>query len=316
MRVAVLDDYQNVALTIADWSPLKGKADITVFNDTITGEDAVAKRLSGFDAIVCMRERTPITAGIISKLPDLRMIITTGARNASIDGKAARARGIDVCAALGAGAPAAELAWALVMGLMKNIASDDKSMRDGGWQPNLGRSLSGKTLSMLGLGSLGARVAKFGLAFGMDVIAWSQNLTEERCKEVGVRKVSKEEALSQGDVVCIKLVLSDRSRNLVGAKELAMMKPTAFLVNTSRGPIVNEAALIDALRNRRIAGAGLDVYDIEPLPADHPFRTLDNTLLSPHTGYVTRESIGAMYKSVVEDLVAFASGSTINVINK
>lgn len=315
MRVAILDDYQNVALTIADWSPLKGKADITVFNDTITGEDAVVKRLTGFDVIVCMRERTPITAGIINRLDDLKMIITTGLRNASIDGKAARARGIDLCAAAGAGAPAAELAWALVMGLMKNIARDDQSMRNGQWQPNLGLTMAGKTLSCLGLGNLGARVAKFGQAFGMDVIAWSQNLTEERCAKLGVRKVGKEEALSQGDVVCIKLVLSDRSRDLIGAPELAMMKPTALLVNTSRGPIVNEAALIDALRNRRIAGAGLDVYDVEPLPADHPLRRLDNVLLSPHTGYVTRESLSAMYTSVVKDIVAFAEGKTINVIN-
>lgn len=315
MRVAVLDDYQNVALTVADWSPLDGKADITVFNDTITGEDAVVKRLEGFDAIVCMRERTPITAGIIGRLDDLKLIVTTGLRNASIDGKAARARGIDVCGAAGAGAPAAELAWALIIGLMKNIAADDKSMRDGQWQPNLGLTMAGKTLAMLGLGNLGARVAKFGQAFGMDVIAWSQNLTDARCAEVGARRVSKEEALSQGDVVCIKLVLSDRSRDLIGAPELAMMKPTAFLVNTSRGPIVNEAALIDALRNRKIAGAGLDVYDVEPLPVDHPFRTLDNTLLSPHTGYVTRDNLAAMYTSVVEDLVAFANGKPINVIN-
>jgi len=198
---------------------------------------------------------------------------------------------------------------------MKNIAPDDKSMRDGQWQPNLGLTMSGKTLACLGLGNLGARMAKFGQAFGMNVIAWSQNLTEERCAELGVTKVSKEEALSQGDVVCIKLVLSDRSRDLIGAAELALMKPTAFIVNTSRGPIINEAALIDALRNRKIAGAGLDVYNTEPLPADHPFRTLDNTLLSPHTGYVTRDNLSAMYASVVEDLVAFAGGKAINVIN-
>ena len=315
MRVAILDDYQNVALTVADWSPLAGKAEMTVFNDTITGEDAVVERLSGFDAIVCMRERTPLTAGIINRLDDLKLIITTGLRNASIDGKAARARGVDVCGAAGAGAPAAELGWALVMGLMKNIAPDDKSMRDGQWQPNLGLTMSGKTLACLGLGNLGARMAKFGQAFGMNVIAWSQNLTEERCAELGVTKVSKEEALSQGDVVCIKLLLSDRSRDLIGAAELALMKPTAFIVNTSRGPIINEAALIDALRNRKIAGAGLDVYNTEPLPADHPFRTLDNTLLSPHTGYVTRDNLSAMYASVVEDLVAFAGGKAINVIN-
>ena len=191
MRVAILDDYQNVALTVADWSPLQGKADLTVFNDTITGEDAIVSRLSGFDVIVCMRERTPITAGIINRLDGLKMIITTGLRNASIDGKAARARGIDVCAAAGAGAPAAELAWALVMGLMKNIALDDQSMRNGQWQPNLGLTMAGKTLSCLGLGNLGARMAKFGQAFGMDVIGWSQNLTEERCAELGVRKVRK-----------------------------------------------------------------------------------------------------------------------------
>ncbi len=315
MRIAILDDYQNISRSIADWSPLDGRTEITVFNKLIGGADAVADTLASYNAIVCMRERTPLPESVIERLTDTKLIVTTGMRNASIDGEAARAKGIALCGTRGQGAPAAELAWALVMGLMKNIAPDDRSMRDGGWQPNVGRTLGGKTLAVLGLGNLGARVAQYGQAFGMDVIAWSQNLTDARCAEIGVRRVSKDEALSQGDIVCIKLVLGDRTRGLIGAAELARMKPTAFLVNTSRGPIVDEAALVVALRDRAIAGAGIDVYDIEPLPVDHPFRSMDNVLMSPHTGYVTQENLAAMYANVVHAIAAFMDGEPVDVLN-
>ena len=315
MRIAILDDYQNISQSITDWSPLDGKCEITVFDKSIGDGDAVADTLASFDAVVCMRERTKLPASVVERLGAVKLIVTTGMRNASIDSHAARAKGITLCGARGLGAPAAELTWALIMGLMKNIAPDDRSMRDGEWQPNIGRTLGGKTLAMLGLGNLGARVAKYAQAFAMDVIAWSQNLTDERCDEIGVRRVGLDEALSAGDIVCIKLVLSDRTRGLIGAAELAQMKPSAFLVNTSRGPIVDEAALIAALGNRTIAGAGIDVYDEEPLPADHPFRSLDNVLLSPHTGYVTQENLAAMYANVVHAIAAFLDGDPIDVLN-
>jgi phosphoglycerate dehydrogenase-like enzyme len=314
MRIAILDDYQNISRSIADWSPLDGRADITVFNTSIGDNDGVAQKLADYDVIVCMRERTPLPASVIERLHNVKLIVTTGMRNAAIDSQAARAKGIALCGARGQGAPAAELAWALAMGLMKNIAPDDRSMRNGQWQPNLGRTMGGKTLAMLGLGNLGARVAKYGLAFGMDVIAWSQNLTDARCAEFGVRRVSLNEALSQGDIVCIKLVLGDRTRGLIGAGELARMKPSAFLVNTSRGPIIDEAALVTALRERTIAGAGIDVYDVEPLALDHPFRSLDNILMSPHTGYVTQENLAAMYTNVIQVIAAFMDGDPIDVL--
>lgn len=315
MRIAVLDDYQNVSQSLADWSALSGKATIDVFNAPLGDEEAVAQALTGYNAIVCMRERTPIPASVIERLGDLKLIITTGMRNQSIDMDAASRQGITVCGTPGLGAPAGELAWALIIALMKNIPSDDRSMRNGEWQPEVGLSLGGKTLSIFGLGKLGAYVAKIGLAFEMNVIAWSQNLTDERAAEVGVRRVTKEEALSEADILTIQLVLSDRSRGLISGPELALMKPTAFLVNTSRGPIVDESALIDALQRKKIAGAGLDVYDVEPLPVSHPLRSLDNTVLTPHTGYVTAENLSGMYQSAVEDIAAFIDGSPIRVLN-
>ncbi len=314
MQIAILDDYQNVSQKLADWRSLDDKATIKVFDKPLGDEDAVASALKGYDVIVCMRERTPIPASLIKRLQGLQLIITTGMRNRSIDMQAAHDQGITVCGTSGLGAPAGELAWALIISLMKNIPADDQSMRNGEWQPNIGRSLGGKTLSVIGLGKLGAYVAKIGLAFEMDVIAWSQNLTDERAAEVGVRRVTKEEALSEADIVTIQLVLSDRSRGLIGAPELALMKPSAFLVNTSRGPIVEEAALIDALQNKRIAGAGLDVFDVEPLPVSHPFRSLTNTILTPHTGYVTRENLIQMYTHAVEDITAFLDGNPVRVL--
>jgi len=316
MRIAVLDDYQNVSQSLADWSALDGKATIDVFNAPLGDEDAVAQALAGYDAIVCMRERTPVPASLIERLGDLKLIITTGMRNRSIDMDATSRQSITVCGTPGLGAPAGELAWALIIALMKNIPSDDRSMRNGEWQPEVGLSLGGKTLSVFGLGKLGAYVAKIGLAFEMNVIAWSQNLTDERAAEIGVRRVTKEEALSEADVLTIQLVLSDRSRGLIGAPELALMKPTAFLVNTSRGPIVEESALINALQRKQIAGAGLDVFDVEPLPVSHPLRSLENTILTPHTGYVTAENLSGMYQSAVENIAAFIDGNPVRVLKK
>ncbi|MFT6580109.1 MAG: D-2-hydroxyacid dehydrogenase family protein [Alphaproteobacteria bacterium] len=313
MQVAVLDDYQNVALELADWSQIDAKT--TVFNGPIGDNDAVVAALSGFDVIVCMRERTAFPASVIERLDNLKLLITTGMRNASIDMAAAKARNIVVCGTQGAGSPTSELAWALILGLMKNIPSDDRSMRNGEWQPNLGFDVMGKTLGMLGLGRLGGEVAKVGLAFGMNVIAWSSNLTDERAAEAGARRVEKDELFAQADVLSIHLILGDRSRGLVGARELGLMKPTSFLVNTSRGPIVDEAALIDTLKNKRIAGAGIDVYDVEPLPADHPIRSLENTLLTPHMGYVTRENFTGWYNQAIENIQGFVSGAPVRVIS-
>ncbi|MBL4720768.1 MAG: D-2-hydroxyacid dehydrogenase family protein, partial [Alphaproteobacteria bacterium] len=257
MQVAVLDDYQNVSLELADWSQIDAKT--TVFNNPIGDNDAVVAALSGFDVIVCMRERTPFPASVIERLDNLKLLITTGMRNASIDMDAAKARNITVCGTQGKGSPTSELAWALILGLMKNIPSDDRSMREGGWQPNLGIDVMGKTLGLLGLGKLGGEVAKVGIAFGMNVVAWSTNLTDERAAEAGARRVEKDELFATSDVLSIHLILGDRSRGLVGARELGLMKPTSFLVNTSRGPIIDQDALIDTLQNKRIAGAGIDV---------------------------------------------------------
>ncbi len=315
MRIAVLDDYQNVSQRLADWSSLRDGGQVDVFDKYLGDEDAVARALDGYEIIVCMRERTPVPATLIERLGALKLIVTTGMRNRSIDMDAARDRGITVCGTSGLGAPAGELAWALIISLMKNIPADDLSMRNGEWQPNIGHSLGGKTLSVIGLGKLGAYAARIGLAFEMEVIAWSQNLTDARAAEVGVRRVSKEEALSEADILTIQLILSDRSRGLIGAPELALMKPTAFLVNTSRGPIVDETALIDALKEKRIAGAGLDVFDVEPLPVSHPFRSLSNTILTPHTGYVTEENLTQMYAHAVENITAFVEGNPIRVLN-
>lgn len=312
MKIAILDDYQNVSLGMADWSRLD--ATTTVFNGPIGDEDAIAAALVDFDVIVCMRERTPMPASLIDRLTNLKLLITTGMRNRSFDMDAAKARGVTVCGTQGGGSPTSELTWALILGLMKKLPQDDRSMRDGEWQPNLGIDLMGRTLGLLGLGKLGENVAKVGLAFGMDVIAWSQNLTDERAADVGARRVEKDELFATADVISIHLVLSDRSRGLVGARELGLMKPDSYLVNTSRGPIVDEDALLDALTNKRIAGAGIDVYGVEPLPADHPIRSQDNTVLTPHMGYVTRDNLANGYSQAVENIEAFAKGAPVRVM--
>jgi phosphoglycerate dehydrogenase-like enzyme len=315
VQIAVLDDYQNVALELADWTPVAQRGQITVFHDTIADQDKLAERLRPFEIICAMRERTPFRRALLERLPNLKLLVTTGMRNASIDVAACADRGITVCGTEGLGYPTAELTWALILAMSRRIAIEDRNMRQGGWQATLGTGVNGKVLGVIGLGRLGAQVAKIGLAFGMKVIAWSQNLTRERAAEVGVGFVGAKDALmTLADVVTIHLVLSERTRGLVGKKELEQMKPTAYLINTSRGPIVDEAALVEALQTQRIGGAGLDVFDEEPLPADHPLRTLNNTVLSPHLGYVTAEGYAIFYTHVVEDVLKFLDGNPVRVI--
>ncbi len=314
VQVAVLDDFQGVALTMADWSPLEGKAEITVFRDHLSDPAAVVDRLKPFDAVCVMRERTPLRSAILEQLPNLRLICSTTPRNASIDVAAARALGITVCGTGSSGQGAAELTWGLILALLRNIPGESASLRGGGWQLSVGVGLKGKTLGVVGLGRIGSTMAGIALAFGMDVIAWSQNLTEERAREYGARLVDKEALFREADIVTIHLILSDRTRGLVGVPELELMKPTSYLVNTSRGPIVEEAALIDALRNRSIAGAALDVFDVEPLPESHPFRTLDNVLATPHIGFVTRNAYETFYGDTVQNILAWLDGKLIRVI--
>jgi phosphoglycerate dehydrogenase-like enzyme len=286
MRVAILDDYQNVALSMADWSDVAGRAEISVFTDHLADQDAVVERLAPFDVVCVMRERTPLPRTVIERLPRLKMIASTGPFNASIDVAAAEEHGIYVSTTGGYVDSTVELTWALILGVARRIVDEGLSVRGGGWQTSVGRQLGGTVLGVLGLGRIGVRVAQVGKAFGMDVIAWSSNLTPEAAEQSGATYVSKDELFSRADVLTIHLVLSERSRGLVGATELALMKPTALLVNTSRGPLVDESALIDALRAQRIAGAGLDVFDTEPLPAGHPLRSPDDAVATPHIGYV------------------------------
>ena len=314
-RIAILDDFQNVALEAADWSAVAERAEIAVFDDHLADPDAVAERLRDFDIVVIMRERTPFPAALIGNLPKLRLLVTTGMRNLAIDLDAATARGVVVSGTESVGYSPAELTWALILALMRNIPKEDRATREGRWQTALGKAINGRVLGVIGLGKIGARVAAVGKAFEMDVIAWSQNLTGERCAEVGVRQVGFEELLTTGDVITIHTVLSDRTRGLIGAGELAKMKPTATLVNTSRGPIIEEAALITALKDGTIAGAGLDVYDVEPLPLDHPLRNLENTVITPHLGYVTDDNYRVYFGHAVEDIGAYLDGGPVRVLN-
>ena len=290
IRVAILDDYQNVALTSADWSPVAARAEITVFNDHVSDPDALVERLAPFDAIMVMRERTPLPRSIIERLPRLKMIASTGAFNASIDMDAAADAGIHLAHTSGTIASTVELTWALILGASRHIVAERQAVAGGGWQTKVGLELDRRVLGVLGVGRIGSHIARIGTAFGMDVVAWSANLTADAAKEAGARYLPREEFFATADVISVHLKLSERSRGLIGAAELAAMKETALLVNTSRGPIVDEAALIDALRSRSIAGAALDVFDVEPLPADHPLRTLDNVLATPHIGYVADRS--------------------------
>ena len=313
MRIAILDDYFDAALRLADWSPLQGRAEITVFTAHLGGEEDVAKALADFEIVVAMRERTRLPGTLIRRLPKLRLLITTGQRNPSLDLEAAHAQHMTVCNTGSAGNSTAELAIGLMIALMRDIPGQFDSMRRGGWQTRPGTGLAGKTLGLLGLGRLGGEVAAVGNAFHMPVIAWSQNLTEQRAAECNARRVGKDELFHQADVLSIHLVLSERTRGIVGQRELDMMKPTAYLINTSRGPIVDEGALLKTLQEKKIAGAALDVYGVEPLPKDHAVRTLDNVLLTPHLGYTITESLSKMYQDAVEDIVAFLDGKPVRV---
>ena len=316
LRVAILDDYQGVALALANWQSLHPQATIQAFGDHLDDIDAVARRLHTFDCVVAMRERTPFPRELFEKLPNLRLLITAGMRNAAIDLAAATARKVQVCGTEMLPYPTAELTWGLILALFRHIPQEDRATRAGRWQTTLGLGLKGKVLGLLGLGRLGSQVARVGRAFGMEVIAWSQNLTAERAAEAGAALVAKEELFARADIVSIHLVLSPRSRGLVGAGELARMKPTAFLVNTSRGPIVDEAALIACLKERRIAGAGLDVFEPEPLPKTHPLLALDHVVITPHLGYVTEEGYRLAYGHAVEDIRAFLAGEVLRPINQ
>ena len=316
MKLAVLDDYQAAARDLGDWSQLPSGTEVEYFHDHITGEDQLVERLKDFDMVMGMRERTPFTRSILSKLPKLRLLITTGRRNASFDIEAATELGIPICGTGGAGEGPTELTWGLIIAMLRHIPQEDQSSRQGKWGTTVGVGLKGKTLGLLGLGHIGSLVARVGAAFDMKIIAWSQNLTAERAKECQATLVDKETLFKDSDIVSVHLVLSDRSRGIVAAPELALMKPTAYLVNISRGPIVDEKALIEALERKSIAGAALDTFDIEPLPSDHPLLKTPNTLICPHLGYVTEESYRAFYAGVIENVRAFTSGEPVRMINE
>src|SRR6266436_881468 len=305
MNVAILDDYQNVALRLADWSGVRRHAEITVFNDHVADPSAVVERLRPFDAVCVMRERTPLTREILQQLPNLKLIASTGPRNASIEAQTAADLGIAVTATGYDSTPTIEFTWSLILASMRGIDREAVSLRTGGWQTSLGSNLRGKSLGVVGLGNIGREVARIGLAFGMKVIAWSQNLTQEKASAAGATLVDKETLFREADVITVHLVLSGRTRGLIGAPEFALMKPTARLINSSRGPIVDQAALIKALQARTIAGAAVDVFDTEPLPADHPFRTLDNLLATPHIGYVTEELYRTFYGDAAASIAAW-----------
>jgi phosphoglycerate dehydrogenase-like enzyme len=299
-KIAVLDDYQNAALESADWSVLGQRADLTVFKDHLADPEAVIERLLPFDVICVMRERSPLPRNIIERLPNLKLIASTGAGNASIDVAAAGERGIAVVHTGYRSDPAIEFTWALILASARHIVTENNSVRSGGWQKTVGADLRGKTLGVLGLGRIGSEVARIGKAFGMNLIAWSENMTPQAAEAAGATLVSKNQLFEQADILTIHLALSSRTRGLIGAAELARMKPTARLINTSRGPIVEEQALISVLKNKQIAGAAIDVFDVEPLPPDHPFRALDNILATPHIAYVSQ----GLYRTFFEDIVS------------
>jgi phosphoglycerate dehydrogenase-like enzyme len=323
MRLSILDDYQGVAIDMADWSPVRARGiEIAVERFPFADAEDVVRSLADSEIVAAMRERTAFPKGIVDRLPKLKLLITTGMRNASFDMAALRDRGVTVCGTGGpVGAPGgggnedtAELAWGLILGAARRIAEDHQFMRHGGWQTRIGHRVAGKTLGLLGLGRLGSGVARVGLAFGMKAIAWSQNLTAEKAAAQGVERVEKDELFRRSDILSVHLVLSDRSRGLVGGREIGLMKPSAILVNTSRGPICDTAAIIEALKSGRLAYAGFDVYDREPLPINHPLRTAPNALLTPHIGYVTDENYRSSYPQIVEDIVGFLDGKPVRVI--
>jgi phosphoglycerate dehydrogenase-like enzyme len=314
-RCAVLDDYQNVALKLADWGKIAGDVDVTTFNKPLGGPEEVARALRDFHIVCMMRERTPFRRNTLEALPNLKLLITTGARNASIDMAAAAERGVTVCSTGSFGNPTTGITFGLILELTRRIGYEHARLKAGElWQTTLGPDIEGMTLGIVGLGKLGQRVAGVAKAFGMKVIAWSQNLTAEKCREAGVDYAAKDDLFRNADIVTIHLQLSDRSRGTISARELGLMKPSAYLINTARGPIVEEKALIAALNERRIAGAGLDVFDVEPLPLDHPFRRMDNVVITPHLGYVSRQNYGKYFPDIVEDIRAFIDGKPVRVI--
>ena len=316
MRVAVLDDYQSVAMEVADWSVLPAGTEVQTFSDHLDDIEAVAERLQDFEIVVAMRERTPFPRELLERLPRLELLITTGSQNAAIDVEAARELGAIVSGTGSLGFATAELTWGLILALARQIPREDRAIREGGWQVALGQGLQGKTLGIIGLGNLGTQVARIGAAFGMEIVAWSQNLTEERAEAAGAELAPLEELLERSDVITIHLKLSERTRGLIGAPELEAMKQSAYIVNTSRGPIIDEDALVEALEAGAIAGAGLDTFDREPLPLDHPLRRLPNTVLTPHVGYVIEEGYRGYYGDAVEDIAAFLAGSPVRVIEE
>ncbi|MFM0355968.1 D-2-hydroxyacid dehydrogenase family protein [Paraburkholderia nemoris] len=309
IKVAVLDDYQNVALSVADWSPLKDLADVTVFNDHVADTGSLVQRLQPFDVVCVMRERTPLSREVIENLPNLKLIASTGPGNVSIDQEAAAERGIEIRHTGYSSTPTIEMTWALILAMARNIPLEAQSVRQGGWQLSLGEQLAGKTLGLLGLGHIGSAVGIIGRAFRMNVIAWSENLTDERAAEKGVQRVSKDVLFSTSDFLSIHLRFSERTRALVGATELAQMKPTSRLINTSRGAIVDNAALLRALTTGQIAGAALDVYEVEPLENPHPLRELPNVLATPHIGYVSKELYRTFYGDTVQNIVKWLDES-------
>jgi phosphoglycerate dehydrogenase-like enzyme len=312
--IAILDDYQGVALKLADWSQLQREHQIQVFRQPFTNQQAAAAALAGFEVICLMRERTPFPAAMFEQLPKLKLCVTTGMRNASIDVAAAQKQGVVVCGTPSGGHATAELAFGLMLSIARNIPFETQAMRTGAWQTTVGTDIRGKTLGILGLGKLGSQMAAFGRAFGMTVIAWSQNLTAEKSAAGGAELVSKEDLFRRSDYVSIHSVLSARTRGIVGAAELALMKPTAAIINTSRGPIIDGAALLAALRDGRIRAAGLDVYDEEPLAPDHPLRNEPRAILTPHLGYVTEETYRMFYGGTVSAIEAWLAGKPINQI--
>jgi D-3-phosphoglycerate dehydrogenase len=315
VRAAILDDYQNVALKLADWSSIAKDVEVKVFTAPIGDDDAVIKALQGFAVVNMMRERTPFNRKVIEGLPELKLLITTGARNASIDLKACAERGITVCGTGTVGSPTTGIAIGLMLELTRRVGFENARMKAGeAWQVTLGQDLEGMTLGVLGLGKLGQRVSNVAKAFGMKVIAWSQNLTPEKAKEAGAEYVTKEDLFARADIVSLHVVLSDRTRGIVGAKELGLMKKTAYLVNTSRGPLIDEKALIATLQSKSIAGAGLDVFNVEPLPLDHPFRKMDNVVITPHLGYVAEQNYRKQYPDVLEDIRAWLDGKPVRVV--
>jgi phosphoglycerate dehydrogenase-like enzyme len=314
-RCAILDDYQNVALSAADWSKVSGDLEIEVFNAHLGAADKVTAALQGFDIVCAMRERTAFPRLVIEALPDLKLLVTTGMRNASIDLEAAKACGIVVCGTPAFGNATAAIATGLMLELARHIGCENARLKAGApWQTTIGLDLEGMTLALLGLGKLGTRMAEIGRAFKMDVIAWSENLTAETCKQAGVEHVGRDDLFRRADFLSIHVQLSPRTRGLIGATALSLMKPSAFLINTSRGPIVDEAAMIAALRDKAIAGAGLDVFDVEPLPIEHPLRKLDNVVLTPHLGYVAAQNYQTFFAGIVEDIRGFLDGKPVRVL--